>query len=67
MRLQILTYARLHLLRRDINLYGRLQGPITLAPIAKRLAVEPSLPILTTQVYRGWDRTPNLLLVGLYN
>ena len=34
---------------------GHLQGPVTLTPIAERLAVELSLPVFTTSVCRGWD------------
>ena len=33
---------------------GHLRGPVTLAPIAKRLPVELSLPVFTTYVCRGW-------------
>ena len=38
---------------------GLLRGPVTLTPIARRLAVELSLPVLTTWICRGWIRTPN--------
>ena len=34
---------------------GHHRGPVTLTPIAERLAVELSLPVYTTQVFRGWD------------
>ena len=34
---------------------GHLRGPVTLTPIAKRLAVELSLPVFTTKVYHGLD------------
>ena len=34
---------------------GHLRGPVTLTPNAERLAVELSLPVLTTRVCRGWD------------
>ena len=34
---------------------GHLRGPVTLTPIAERLAVELSLPVSTTRVCRGWD------------
>ena len=34
---------------------GHLRGPVTLTPIAERLAGELSLPVLTCQVCRGWD------------
>ena len=38
-----------HLLRHGPTLYnGHLQEPVTLAPVAKRLAVELSLPVLMT-------------------
>ena len=39
--------------------YGLLRGPMTLTPVAKRLAVELSLPVLTTLT--ADIRTPNLL------
>ena len=49
--LQILTYAR-----HGASVYnGHLWGPVTLTPIAGRLAVELSLPVFTTYVCRGWD------------
>ena len=38
--------------------HGHLQGPVTLTPIAERLAVELSLPVfynLGLVVYCGWD------------
>ena len=45
-----------HLLWHGAPVYnGHLRGPVTLTPIAERLAVELSLPVLTTQVCRGWD------------
>ena len=34
---------------------GHLRGLVTLTPIAELLAVELSLPVFTTKVYRGWD------------
>ena len=39
---------------------GPLRGPVTLKPIAERLAVKLSLPIFTTFVFLSWIRTPNL-------
>ena len=32
-----------------------LRGPVTLTSVAERLAVELSLPVFTTYIYRGWD------------
>ena len=40
---------------------GLLRGPVTLKPVAERLAVELSLPVFTTQVYRERGSNPNLL------
>ena len=40
---------------RSIRLYGHLRGPVTLTPIAERLAVELSLPVFMTYVCRAWD------------
>ena len=40
---------------RGILYVGHLQGPVTLAPIAERLAVELSQLVFTTKVCRGWD------------
>ena len=34
---------------------GHLRGPVTITPVAKRLAVEMTLPVLMTWVCRGWD------------
>ena len=34
---------------------GYLWGPVTLTPNAERMAVNLSLPVLTTEVCRGWD------------
>ena len=34
---------------------GHLWGPVTLAPISERLAVELSLSVFTTKVCHGWD------------
>ena len=43
-----------HLLWHGTSVYnGNLQGPVTLTPIAKRLAVELSLPVFTTNFCRG--------------
>ena len=45
-----------HLLWHGASVYnGHLRGPVTLTPIAERLAVELSLPVLTTKLCRGWD------------
>ena len=45
-----------HLLWHGASVYdGHLRGPVTLAPNAERLAVELSLPMLTTWNCRGWD------------
>ena len=43
-----------------IPIYGHLQGPMTLTPTAKRLAVELSLPVFTTEVCRAGIRKPNI-------
>ena len=43
-----------HLLWHGASVYnGHLWGPVTLTPIAERLAVELSLPVFTTKVCRG--------------
>ena len=42
-----------HLLWHGASVY--LRGPVTLTPIAERLALEQSLPIFPTKVCRGWD------------
>ena len=43
-----------HLLWHGASVYnGHLRGPVTLTPIAERLAVELSLPVFTTKVCRG--------------
>ena len=45
-----------HLLWHGASVYnGHLRGPVTLTPIAERLAVELSLPVFTTWVCCGWD------------
>ena len=44
-----------NLLWHGVSVYnGHLRGPVTLTPIAERLAVDLSPPVLTT-VFRGWD------------
>ena len=65
--LQILTYARhSRPLRSEESLachtycdtghpFIMVRGPVTLTPIAERLAVELSLLVFTTWVCRGWD------------
>ena len=46
-----------HLLwHRPTLYYGYLRGPVTFTPVAKRLAVELSLPVLTTEVCRDISR-----------
>ena len=42
-----LTYTRLHVTR-DNSLSGHLRGPVTTTPVAGDLAMELSLPVLTT-------------------
>ena len=50
-----------HLLWHGPTLYnGYLRGPVTLTPIAERLAVELSLPVFTTQVCRDRGSNPDL-------
>ena len=45
-----------HLLWHGPSVYkGHLLGPVTLTPIAERIAVELSQPVFTTKVHRGWD------------
>ena len=45
-----------HLLWHEASVHnGHLRGPETLKPIAERVAVELSLPLLRTKVCRGWD------------
>ena len=45
-----------HLTRHGTSAHkSHLRGPVTLAPIAERLAVELSLPVFTTKVCGGWD------------
>ena len=45
-----------HLLWHRASFYnGHIRRPVTLIPIAERLAVEPSLPVFTTWVCSGWD------------
>ena len=51
-----------HLLwyRTSVYMFTSELGPMTLTPVAKRLTVELSLPVLTTWAYRGQEhRTPN--------
>ena len=43
-----------HTVTRDIRLYGRHRGTVSLTA-SERLVVEISLPVLTTYVCRGWD------------
>ena len=44
--------------------HGHLRGPVTLTPIAKRLAVELSLPVLRLRSVAAGIWTPNLPLAG---
>ena len=45
-----------HLLWHEASVHnGHLRGPETLKPIAERVALELSLPLLRTKVCRGWD------------
>ena len=43
------------LLVKGYKFWPMLLGPMTLTPIAKRLAVERSLPVFMTSVFHGWD------------
>ena len=69
--LQILTFARHieqwgffnvpHRLRHGPTVYnGHLRGPVTLTPVAERLAVELSLPVFTNRVCRDRESNPDL-------
>ena len=50
-----------NLLRHEPTVYNaHLRGPVTLTPVADRLAMEMSLPVFTIQVC--WDRGSNLYL-----
>ena len=50
-----------HLLWHGTTLYkGYLRGPVTFTPVAKRLAVELSPPLFTTQVCRERGSNPDL-------
>ena len=50
-----------HLLWHKTSVYnGHLRGPVTLTPVAERLAVESSLPVLTTEVCRDRISNPDL-------
>ena len=50
-----------HLLWYGPTVYnGHLRGPVTLIPVAERLAVELSLPVFTSWVFRGWDSNTQL-------
>ena len=56
-----------HLLRHWPTFYnGHLRGPVTLAPVTERLAVELSLPFLTTQVCRDRGSNPDLPHASIY-
>ena len=53
---QLGFFSMPHLLWHGASIYyGHLRGPVTLTPIAERLALELSLPVFTTWVCRGWD------------
>ena len=50
-----------HPLRHGPTVYnGHLRGPVTLTPVAERLAVELSLPVFTTNVCRDRGSNPDL-------
>ena len=54
-----------HLLWHGASVYnGHLRGPVTLIPIAERLAVELLLPVLRIRSVAARIRTPNLPLAG---
>ena len=45
-----------HLLWYEAPVYnGHLPGPVTLTPVVECLAVDVSLPVLTTKVWRDWN------------
>ena len=49
MRLKMMVFKRAHLLWNTTSVdNGHLRGPLTLTPVAERLAVELSLPFLAT-------------------
>ena len=53
---QWVVFSVSHVLWHGASIYnGHLRGLVTLTPFAERLAVELSLPDLTTYVYRGLD------------
>ena len=57
-----------HLLWHGVSIYnGHLRGPVTLTPIAERLAEELSLPVFATRVCRCWDSNTNLPLAGRHH
>ena len=43
---------------------GHFRLPVTLTPVAERLAVKLSLPDFTTWVCRGWDSNPAFRMQG---
>ena len=48
--------CHMHLLWHGASVYnGHLREPVTLTPIAERLALELLLPVFTTQVCQAWD------------
>ena len=50
-----------HPLRHGPTVYnGHLRGPVTLTPVAERLAVELSLPVFTTKVCCDRGSNPGL-------
>ena len=55
---EVLTVTRAYVFN------GHLRGPVTLTPIAERLAVELLLPVFTTRSDAAEIRTPNLPLAG---
>ena len=54
-----------HLLWHETSVYnGHLQGPVTLTPNAEPFGMELLLPVLTTNVCRGWDSNTQLYACG---
>ena len=58
-------FSVLHLLWQGTSVYNsHLRGPVTLTPMAERLAVKLSLPVLRLMSVATGIRTPNLRLRG---
>ena len=53
---EILSIRRKTLSNQSKLYNGYLRGPVTLAPIAERLAVKLSLPDFTTKVCQGFEQ-----------